>query len=56
MEDRSFEMKKRKGRIATVLAIAVFGTMFIVGAMSPEVGVVFKKAVNICLECIGIGG
>lgn len=54
MEDKSFEKKKR--RFATVLVIAVFGTMFVVGALSPEVGVVFKKAVNICLECIGIGG
>lgn len=38
------------------VGVAVFGlAMMGFGIFRGEVAVVFKKAVNICLECIGIG-
>ena len=46
----------KKTRIIQIAVFAVVAVMFVAGAISPEVGVVFKKATNICLECIGIGG
>ena len=47
--------EKTKIGIGIVLFL-VFAAMFVIGCTTPEVGVVFKKATNICLECIGIGG
>ena len=49
-------MTEKKKNIISIILVAVFAAMFIIGALSPEVGVVLKKATNICLECIGIGG
>ncbi len=46
--------KKCKNRIAAILL--AFGIAFIAaGICRGEVETVFRKAVNICLECIGIG-
>lgn len=47
---------KEKSRylIGTALLVAAAVLVFI-GVQNGEVGVVLKKAVNICLECIGIG-
>ena len=39
-------------RIGLFLTSIVF---IFVGIFRNEVGIVFKKAINICLECIGIG-
>lgn len=40
--------------LRAVLFIAAIA-MLIMGICNQEVGTVFLKAVNICLECIGIG-
>ncbi len=38
------------------LIIALVGVLFIgLGIARGEVSVVFLKAINICLECIGVG-
>ena len=47
---------KNKRSIISVILLVVFATFLVAGALSPEIDVVFKKATNICLECIGIGG
>lgn len=45
-------MKLRRLRIGLLLTGIVF---IVTGSLRGEVSVVFNKAVNICLECIGIG-
>ena len=47
---------KNKTRTIRIFLLILFAAMFLAGCISPEVSVVFKKATNICLECIGIGG
>jgi hypothetical protein len=46
---------KVNGRVIRLLVLAGALIMVIVGVCSGEVGTVLTKAVNICLECIGIG-
>ncbi len=47
---------KEKTRNIIALAIIAAGILFVaVGIHRDEVEVVLRKAVNICLECIGIG-
>ena len=44
----------RKNRSAA--AVRLIGLLFVVvGVWRGEVEVVFRKAVNICMECIGLG-
>lgn len=49
-------LKNYKNKKALTLAfLIVGGGFFVIGAVRGEMAVVFVKAVNICLECIGIG-
>lgn len=48
---RKFELPRWCGAVVCVLGIVCL----LCGVYRGEMAVVFKKAVNICLECIGIG-
>lgn len=45
-------MKRRVLQVSLIAAAAAF---ILLGIFRGEVAVVFTKAVNICLECIGLG-
>ncbi|MEF9983580.1 MAG: CD1871A family CXXC motif-containing protein [Oscillospiraceae bacterium] len=42
-------------RIITLVAIIIGVVFIIAGIWRNEFTIVFEKAINICLECIGIG-
>ena len=52
LEDGRSEKKRRLLRIALLAAAAVF---IIVGVFRGDNDSIFRKAVFICMECIGIG-
>jgi hypothetical protein len=41
--------------ILRVVLLVCAAAMIAVGVSRGEVGIVLKKAVNLCLECIGLG-
>jgi hypothetical protein len=53
MAKRIFSFNRRTAlRFALIATAAIF---ILVGGYRGEIKIVFMKAVNICLECIGIG-
>lgn len=48
-------MSKYKEVMLPWLIIALGGICMFVGAYRGELKILFAKAINICLECIGIG-
>lgn len=48
---KHFEKSRLYGYVLVVLALA----MMLYGAYRGETAIVLKKAINICLECVGIG-
>lgn len=44
-----------KKKIAAILIIVLALSFTLIGIHRGEAAVVLKKAVNICMECIGIG-
>jgi len=47
--------KQAQSRLPAILALLLAVAMIAVGLLRDEHLVVLQKAVNICLECIGIG-
>ncbi|QOX62945.1 thioredoxin [Anoxybacterium hadale] len=48
-------MKRRLARFFPPLLAAAGAVFMITGIYRGEIAVVLRKAINICLECIGIG-
>lgn len=54
MDKKIFQDNKTK-LIATIALLVVAVSFIVVGIARGEIEVVFTRAVNICLECIGLG-
>ena len=48
-------MEKRTRRLIAEAILVVAFTMIVYGIYRGEVSIVLNKAVNVCLECIGLG-
>ncbi len=46
---------KRRARMGGVLLLAAGLVMMAAGALRGEAEIVLRKAIHLCLECIGIG-
>ncbi|MFI3256994.1 MAG: CD1871A family CXXC motif-containing protein [Spirochaetales bacterium] len=49
------EKKSAMYRITQIALLALAGIFIFIGILRGEAGVMFQKAVLICLECIGVG-
>lgn len=48
----------KNDKVKTIISVVLFlgfAGMFMIGMKSGEIEVVLNKAINICLQCIGIG-
>lgn len=52
---KEFIKKAGKNKVIPYIALGLGVVMIIAGVIREEHLIVLKKAVNICLECIGIG-
>lgn len=48
-------MRERTRYLIGTAILAAAAVLIVIGVRNGEVAVVLKKAINICLECIGIG-
>lgn len=48
-------MSEKKRNILTAVSLICSAVLIILGLMRQEEMIVLQKAVNVCLECIGIG-
>ncbi len=48
-------MKFLKKNIVAILLIVVAVAFIAIGVWREEIETVFRKAINICMECIGLG-
>lgn len=55
LEVRFLERKKAEGNLLTIILLALGLGFITIGIYREEFSIVFHKAINICLECIGIG-
>lgn len=49
------KLKRKQSNFITSLLFIIGITFMTYGILRSEVPVMFEKAINICLECIGIG-
>ena len=49
-------MKKNSLKTIRILLLTLFALMLLAGVLLGEPEIVFRKAIDLCLECIGIGG
>ncbi len=48
-------MNRTRHAAIPVILVCVGAAMILLGIFSGELGVILRKAIYICLECIGIG-
>lgn len=48
-------MKASGRRIVAIVLVALSAAMILVGYLAGDPALVLRKAVTICLECIGVG-
>ncbi|NLP06233.1 thioredoxin [Candidatus Fermentibacteria bacterium] len=48
-------MKAVPKRIVSVVLVAISAAMIVTGYLAGDPSIILRKAVTICLECIGVG-